>query len=158
MNSACRQRPRQLSQLRPKSLPNFAPMNGRTAYIDTSAFLKLVVAEPESAALHRFLLRWPERTSATLLRTEAVRVLRRGGYAHRVGSARRLFRAMRLIRLDEPLLDQAGDLDPPALRSLDSVHLAAALTLGVDLGVFVTYDERLAVAARDRGLIVSAPR
>jgi len=133
-------------------------MNARTAYLDTSAFLKLVVTEPESAALRRSLLRWSERTSAALLRTEAVRALRRAGHDHRVGSARRLLRAMRLIRLDERLLDQAGDLDPRELRSLDSVHLAAALAVGGDLAVFVTYDERLGGAARDRGLVVDSPR
>jgi len=32
-------------------------MNGRVAYLDTSAFVKLVVVEPESAALQRFLVR-----------------------------------------------------------------------------------------------------
>src|SRR5947209_7796790 len=117
-------------------------MNGRTAYLDTSAFLKLVVSEAESSALQRFLRRWPERTSAALLRTEVVRALRRAGYDRRVGSARRLLRAMRLIRLDEPLLEQAGDLEPRELRSLDALHLVAALAVGTDLGVFVTYDER----------------
>lgn len=133
-------------------------MNGRTAYVDTSAFVKLVVAEIESAPLQRFLVRWPERCSAGLLRTEAVRALRRAGYDARVGAARRLLRAMRLIRLDEPLLDRAGELDPHELRSLDAVHLAAALAIGSDLGVVVTYDERLAGAARDRGLPVESPR
>ncbi len=73
-------------------------------------------------------------------------------------AARRLLRTMRLIRLDEPLLDRAGDLDPRELRSLDAVHLAAALTVGSDLGVLITYDERLGEAARERGLAVGSPR
>jgi predicted nucleic acid-binding protein len=133
-------------------------MSGRSAYLDTSAFLKLIVAEPESRALRDFLLRWPERTSAALLRTEAVRALRRAGYDARVGNARRLHRAMWLIRLDEPLLDRAGELDPRHMRSLDAVHLAAALALGSDLGVLVTYDERLGDAAREMGIAVTSPR
>jgi predicted nucleic acid-binding protein len=132
-------------------------MNARSAYLDTSAFLKLIVAEAESAALRRFLLRWPEHVSAALLRTEAIRALRRSGYDARVGAARRLVRAMRLMRLDEPLLDRAGDLHPARMRSLEAVHLAAALTLGSDLGVLVTYDQRLAEAAREHGLPVHAP-
>jgi predicted nucleic acid-binding protein len=132
-------------------------MNGRVAYLDTSAFLKLLVAEPESASLQRFLARWPERASATLLRTEATRALRRAGHEAFVGPARRLFGAMRLVRLDEPLLDRAGDVDPGELRSLDAVHLAAALALGADLGVLVTYDERLEDAARRWGLAVHSP-
>jgi predicted nucleic acid-binding protein len=64
---------------------------------------------------------------------------------------------MRLIRLDEPLLDRAGELDPRELRSLDAMHLAAAMAIGADLGVLVTYDERLGGAARERGLPVDAP-
>jgi len=132
-------------------------MNGKAAYLDTSAFLKLIVAERESGALRQFLLRWPERTSAILLRTEAVRALRRAGYDSQVGAARRLLGSMRLIRLDEPLLDRASELEPREMRSLDAVHLAAALTIGSDLGVLVTYDERLAGAARKRGLTVSSP-
>lgn len=132
-------------------------MNGRAAYLDTSAFLKLVVAEPESAALRRFLARWVERTSCALLRTEAIRALRRAGYDGRVAGARRLIQAMRIIRLDEPLLDRAATLEPRHLRSVDAVHLAAALTLGSDLGVLITYDDRLSAAAREQGMRVERP-
>jgi predicted nucleic acid-binding protein len=132
-------------------------MNGSVAYIDTSAFVRLVVVERESAALRRALARWPERASATLLRTEAVRALRRSGHDGRVGAARRLIGALRLVRLDEPLLDRAGELDPRELRSPDAVHLATALALGPELGVLLTYDERLADAAHQRGLAVQAP-
>jgi predicted nucleic acid-binding protein len=132
-------------------------MNGRVAYLDTSAFLKLVVAEPESAALQRFLTRWPGRASATLLRTEAIRALGRAGHGAHVGPARRLLATLRLVRVDEPLLDRAAELDPRELRSLDAVHLAAALAIGPDLGAFLTYDERLAEGARWHGLAVQAP-
>jgi predicted nucleic acid-binding protein len=64
---------------------------------------------------------------------------------------------MRLVRIDEPLLDRAGDLEPPQLRSLDAIHLAAALALGPDLGVLLTYDERLREAASAQGLTVASP-
>jgi hypothetical protein len=104
-------------------------MNGRTAYLDTSAFVKLLMVEPESAALSARLRRWPDRASATLLRTETVRALRRSGNDHLVGNARRLFRAIHLICLDEPLLDRAGDLGPADLRSSGAVHLAAPCRL-----------------------------
>jgi hypothetical protein len=133
-------------------------MSGNVVYLDTSAFLKLIVAEAESPALRQFLLRRPERTSASLLQTEAIRALRRAGYEHHVGSARRLFRAMRLIALDDLVLDRAAELDPRELRSLDALHLAAARMVGTDLGAFVTYDRRLAQAAHDQGLEVHSPR
>jgi predicted nucleic acid-binding protein len=132
-------------------------MSGSAAYLDTSAFVKLIVAEPESAALRLRLRRWPARVSATLLRVEAVRALRRSGNGHHVGEARRLFATIQLIRLDEPLLDRAADLRPPVLRSLDAVHLAAAMTVGSDLGVLITYDARLGEAALGQGLIVESP-
>jgi hypothetical protein len=45
-------------------------MSGRTAYLDTSDFLNLALPEPESGALVKALVRWQERASASLLRTE----------------------------------------------------------------------------------------
>lgn len=93
-----------------------------------------------------------------MLRTETVRALRRSGHGELVGPARRLFGGLHLVRVDEPLLDYAGDLGPPELRSLDAVHLAAALSVGPDLAVLVTYDERLRDAALLQGLDVESPR
>ena len=132
-------------------------MSASVAYLDTSAFVKLVVTEPESLALHARLRRWPDRASATLLRTESVRALRRSGNDHLVGRARRLFGAITLVRLDEPLLDRAGELEPAGLRSLDAIHLAAALSISSDLGALFTYDDRLREAALTRGLDVESP-
>lgn len=91
-------------------------MAGRVSYLDTSAFVKLVVAEPESEALRRELRRWPDHASSTLLRAEAVRALRRSGDVERVAAARRLLDAVHLVRVDEPLLDRAADLEPAELR------------------------------------------
>jgi uncharacterized protein len=127
------------------------------AYIDSSAFVKLVVAERESDALRLALARWPVRASATLLRTETVRALRRSGNQQYVAKARRLLRSVHMIRVDEPLLDRAGELDPPELRSLDAIHLAAALALSGDLGTVFVYDARLKAAAEACGLDVASP-
>ena len=132
-------------------------MAGTVAYLDSSAFVKLVVAEPESPALVRALGRWPALASSTLLRTEALRALRRSGNDPHIAKARRLFSSLHMIRLDEPLLDRAGDLDPPGLRSLDAIHLAAALALGTDMGVMYVYDGRLKEAAESYGLDVASP-
>jgi predicted nucleic acid-binding protein len=131
-------------------------MSGRTAYIDTSAFVKLVIAEPESAALARFLRRWPWRASAAVLRAEALRAVGRRDQAQ-LAAARRLYGALHFIALDEALLERAGELRPWPMRTLDAVHLAAALTLGSDLGVLVTYDERMTDAAVAQGIEVAAP-
>jgi predicted nucleic acid-binding protein len=131
---------------------------GRVAYLDSSAFVKLVVAEPESAALRRVIARWPQHASSTILRTETIRALRRSGNMRNIPAARRLLRAIRMVRIDEPLLDRAADLEPSDLRTLDAIHLAAALEIGPDLGVIVAYDIRLRAAAEAYGLAVKSPR
>ena len=62
-----------------------------------------------------------------------------------------------LLRINDRLLDAAGLLAPADLRSLHAIHLASAEQFGSDLRAFVTYDERLATAARDRGFRVIRP-
>lgn len=99
----------------------------------------------------------PNRISVTLLKTETIRALRRSGNGHLIRKANRLFESIYFIRLDEPLLEAAGNIDPPQLRSLDAIHLSAALTIGMDLGVIFTYDTRLKEAAFLRGLEVESP-
>src|SRR5260370_17115736 len=104
-------------------------MSADVAYLDTSAAVKLLMTERESPALRRWLRRRPARASAALLRVELVRVVRRAGLPRLIPEARKLLAGLHLIRLDDALLDHAGDLDPIELRSLDSIHLAAAVTL-----------------------------
>jgi uncharacterized protein len=55
------------------------------------------------------------------------------------------------------MCEVAADLDPSILRSLDAAHLATALSVGDELEGIVTYDERLATAARALGLGVLHP-
>jgi predicted nucleic acid-binding protein len=104
-----------------------------------------------------------------LLRTETVRALRRSGNHHLVGQTRRMFGAINpriidtytstvIVRLDGTLLDRAGDLGPLELRSLDAMQLAAALFVGSDLAVVLTYDIRLRDAALAQGLPSSRRR
>lgn len=126
-------------------------------YLDTSALVKLVVAEAESAAL----LAWlgdDERVpvSSDLTRTELIRAVRRVA-PERMVEARAVLDALTLLELTPAVLEQAGRLDPAIVRSLDAIHLAAALALSDDLEGFVTYDERLAEAARANGVAVVAP-
>lgn len=132
-------------------------MSADTAYIDTSAVVKLLVQEPESAALRAELARWPRRASAALLRLELVRAARRAGQPGMVERARQQLRALNLVRLDDPLLDRAAALGSDRLRSLDAIHLAAAEALGPELGVVVTYDQRMRDAAVDAGFAVISP-
>ena len=125
-------------------------------YLDTSAFVKLVRSEPESAALRRALA-GRELLSSALLVVEGRRAARRyGELAAR--RARAGLATVTLLPLDQGILDAAADLDPAELRSLDALHLATAMSLGGDLERLYCYDTRLAGAAQTVGIEVSQPR
>jgi predicted nucleic acid-binding protein len=55
------------------------------------------------------------------------------------------------------LLYAAGVLLPSDVRSLDAIHLATALSCGDYPEAFITYDDRLAAAARTLHLNVLQP-
>jgi predicted nucleic acid-binding protein len=133
-------------------------MSADVAYLDTSAVAKLLLREPETSALRRELRRWPRRASSSLLRVELLRAVKRAALPRLAAPARRHLAAISLIRMDDALLDRAGDLDPASLRSLDAIHLASALTLGSDLGIVVTYDDRMLQGAAALGLPTASPR
>lgn len=127
-------------------------------YLDTSALVKLVVAESGTDALRAWLAEPGRRpVSCDLARTELVRAVRRAA-PDRVVRAREVLGGLDLLVLTPELFDAAGRVDPPEVRSLDAVHLAAALALGDDLEGLVTYDDRLADAARAAGIAVVTPR
>ena len=126
-------------------------------YLDTSAALKLVVAEDETTALTAWLERHGDDVvSSDLLRTELLRATRRGA-PHAMPRARAVLDAVTLLTLPTSTFERAADLDPELLRSLDALHLAAALELGDDLDGLVTYDDRLADAAQLHGISVINP-
>lgn len=71
--------------------------------------------------------------------------------------ARAVLDSVVLITLSTALFERAGDLEPDLLRSLDALHLAAALDLGDDLDGIITYDDRRSSAATPLGISVIAP-
>lgn len=128
----------------------------RATYVDSSALVKLAVREPESTALRRYVARHRPLVSSALARTEVVRALLPLG-PDAVRRGREVLARVDLLRINDRVLDAAGMLAPPELRSLDAIHLASAEQFGSDLGALVTYDERLARAASGRGLRVIHP-
>ena len=126
-------------------------------YLDTSALVKLVVAESETAALRAWLAgAGRDLVASDLARTELMRAVRRV-VPDRAMLARQVLDSVTLIEVTSALFAEAGRLDPPALRSPDAIHLAVALDLGDDLDGLVTYDERLGDAAMANGVAVVAP-
>lgn len=128
----------------------------RATYLDSSAIVKLAVQEPESAALRRHLRRRRPLVSSALARTEVVRALLPSG-SQAVRRGRDVLARIELARMNDRVLIAAGTLLPADLRSLDAVHLAAAQQFGADLAQVVTYDERMAEAAKTLGWSVASP-
>lgn len=124
-------------------------------YLDASAVVKLVVREPETEALVATIRADPETVSSALVWAEVVRAARRAGVRARRAEA--VLERIALAPVDEGILRTAALLDPRALRTLDAIHLATALSLREDLAALVTYDARLAEAALAAGLGVLAP-
>lgn len=129
---------------------------GELAFVDTSAYVKLVLGEPEAPALDRALRDWSTHVGSALLRVEAERACARHGEQW-VARARAGLGGYALLPLDEGVLTAAAALRPPALRTLDAIHLATALSLGRRLGVLFSYDERLCAAASAAGVPVARP-
>ncbi|MPY93619.1 MAG: PIN domain-containing protein [Acidimicrobiia bacterium] len=126
-------------------------------YVDSSALVKLAIAEPESRALRRHLRRRRPLVSSSLARTEVLRALLLEG-EEGVARGRAVLGGVELLRVNDRVLRAAGELLPAELRSLDAIHLASAQQLGTDLGQVVAYDERMLGAARQLGFKTAAPR
>ncbi|MHB8620245.1 MAG: type II toxin-antitoxin system VapC family toxin [Chloroflexota bacterium] len=133
-------------------------MSADAVYVESSAFVKLFLPEPESLRLAGYLASYPRKVSAMLLRTEALRAAVRATLSPaRVRLVRALLETISLIPTHVALSDDAGTLQPPELRSLDAIHLATARSVADHLAAFVTYDARLAAAAAWHGLPVVSP-
>jgi predicted nucleic acid-binding protein len=127
-------------------------------YLDSSAIVKLVLPEPETAALVSRLRHDPEVISSALARAEVLRALKRIKATPATRrQAERVLARVALIRVDDWVLDHAVSMDPPELRPLDAVHLATALGIGERLEALITYDSRLGDAAARAGLSVLVP-
>lgn len=127
---------------------------GSVIYVDTSALGALLIDQPESSAL----VAWLDHTSGTLvssdlLETELRRLAVREGIDQAVVT--RLLDGVGLAALDRAVYRSAGLLPLPYLRTLDALHLEAAIRLNAD--AILTYDRRLSAAARSVGLTVIAP-
>ncbi len=131
-------------------------------YADSSALVKLVRAEPETGALRSYFS-GADIVSCDLVLAELPRAIRRAAsddpklpLERLVEQAGEVIDAVGLIALDRPLLLAAGAFSEPGLRTLDAVHLAAAVQVS-PLDAFVSYDERQAAAARLAGLRTVQP-
>jgi hypothetical protein len=129
----------------------------RLVYADSSALVKLVIEEPESAALDEHLVS-QEHALATS-RIALVEVERAVTIANPTdearAEARRLLDSCHLVDVSDSLLRAAARQASRAVRTLDAIHLASAQRVGAD--EVLAYDRRLAEAARAAGFTVKHP-
>lgn len=118
--------------------------------------MKVVLREPGENVLRAEMAEWDGYVSSALLAVEAVRACSRHRSEY-VQDAREWLLDVALLPMDDAVLNEATSLEPAALRSLDALHLATALSIRDEIGAFFTYDKRLGEAADDCGLNVLRP-
>ncbi|MEO5894154.1 MAG: type II toxin-antitoxin system VapC family toxin [Vicinamibacterales bacterium] len=131
---------------------------GTVAYIDSSALLKLVAREEETPALEADLAQREGLITSALAALECRRAARRASTKQVLSTVEQILEAVYLIEITPAILDDASAFEPPILRSLDAIHLATALSVDDPELELITYDGRMADAARACGLRVVQPR
>jgi len=127
-------------------------------YLDSSALVKLALAEPESRALIQYLAERADLAlvSSTLHRAEVPRAVWRA----EPGALPRSYRIIKRIgrvALTPDVLEISTTVPPRSLPVAAAIHLASALVLKRDITAFIAYDERLLAAAKEAGLPVASP-
>jgi uncharacterized protein len=124
-------------------------------YLDSSAVLKFVFAEPESAAAKKEII--GVLYSSELVRVEVVRAVLRIA-PELMERALLVLSKIRIIKIKSSVLVQAERLPSHvSVRGMDAIHLASANTLGRLGQTIVTYDKNMAKAALDLGFQVQSP-
>ena len=131
-------------------------MTDRVAYVDASALAKLIIDEPEGGDLRAFLAPIARQATSIVGRVEVERTVARRVPA-RLDHVASLLDDLVIVGLEPEIAAAAATIGPPTLRTLDAIHLASAAALGADLEALVTYDRRLAEAARALGMPVASP-
>lgn len=132
-------------------------VDARGVYLDASALVKLVVTESESHALRSYLATKNQPISSRIAEIEVSRAVARVAQPGDEAQVSAVLSGLQLVEVDARISTTAASAAPPSLRSLDAIHLASALALRDELEALVTYDARLADAARAAGLEVIAP-
>jgi uncharacterized protein len=127
-------------------------------YLDSSALVKLALAEPESRALASWLSERADQAlvSSALHRTEVLRTIWRAEPGA-LPRGQRIIRRVERVALSYDVLDNAATVPPQKLGTAGAIHLASALAIRRDLTSFVAYDKQLLDAAREAGLPVASP-
>jgi hypothetical protein len=125
------------------------------AYVDASALAKLILDEAGSVEMRRWYVESERVASSRVGVVETRRAVARR--PHDAVHLEVILRSVETVEFDGSIALTAGTVGPAALKTLDAIHLASAIALLPQLDAFVTYDDRLADAARALGLPVVRP-
>lgn len=133
-------------------------------YVDTSALLKLLVREAESAAIETELLQWKELATSIITDVELPRAVARAREERPDavvidGSLvlQGVLASAATIAFDEDISAAARSVEPVHVGALDAIHIASALSLGEQLAGVATYDKRMQKALNLLSTEVIAP-
>ena len=127
-------------------------------YLDSSALVKLAIAEPESPGLLSWLTAQPNlvRVASSVIRVEVPRAVWRAEPSA-LPESYLVLRRTTEIELTDEVLSKAARVRPVTLGAIDAIHLASALVVRRELTSFVSYDKRLLAAAKEAGLPTASP-
>jgi predicted nucleic acid-binding protein len=127
----------------------------RTLYLDSSAVLKFIFAEAESAAARKEIR--GVLYSSELVRVEVMRAVLRIEPELEM-RALDVLGKIRIIKIKSGIMVQAERLPSHVkIRGMDAIHLASANTLGRLGHTIVTYDKNMAKAAKALGFNIESP-
>jgi hypothetical protein len=116
----------------------------------------VLLDEPDAAAVRAVLARYEETTSSELLTVELGRLAKLRSLE---SEADELMEDVRILRLTSAGLRAAKEIDPADVRTLDSIHLSAAVSLHGrgTIAAVLTFDTQLQAGCRHHGISVEAP-
>jgi uncharacterized protein len=125
-------------------------------YVETSALGRVLLGEPDAELIRQTLAEYDPWWSSALLLLELRRLARREGVEQ---YGEELLSLVSTRRLDAPALNRAAKLDPVEIRSLDAIHLDAAIQLNRRgaIDAVITFDHQLQAGCAHHGLPVESP-
>lgn len=126
-------------------------------YVESSALAKRYLDEPDSDACGRILDADQDWLTGRHTYVEIAHAIGRGarGDSRLIAVFAEEWHTVDIVELDQQTCEAAADFAVTLqVRTLDSLHLAAAHVVGGGALPFLTYDLRLAQAARSLGWVV----
>lgn len=126
------------------------------AYLDTSALGRVLLSEPDGPAIVAALAAFDAWWSSELVLVELRRLALREGLG---AAGEQLLVGIAREPITTTAMEHASRIEPLDVRSLDAIHLEAAVRLHArgDVAAVFTYDHQLQAGCAHHGVPVVAP-